>query len=235
MSSETFQQVYKTLLSEQVSPDDILLDIGSKDGLNTEYISESLGLTAIAVDIKFQLDDNEPSCELLQADGHQLPLEDNSVDAIISNMVLEHVPDEGAMIKEIARVMKPSGIFVLIFPNRVWPLDGHGFPPGMVWLPRRIGIQFTELFDWKPEYYSNAMYPSSALGVRNQLNKLFKSVRYESQQLLEVDYRDSRKGEILKTFDSPLSTVFETSMVRFLVEATFPVTIYVAQNPIKNQ
>ena len=49
-------------------------------------------------------------------DVTDLPLPDRSVDAIICNHVLEHVPDDARALKEFHRVLKPSGFAVLQVP-----------------------------------------------------------------------------------------------------------------------
>ena len=50
-----------------------------------------------------------------------IPLKDNSVDCAISTEVLEHCPDPEAVLKEVARVLKPGGLFFFTVPF-LWPL-----------------------------------------------------------------------------------------------------------------
>lgn len=45
------------------------------------------------------------------------PLESDSYDIVFSNYVLEHIVDIDAAIREIARVLKPKGLFVGSIPN----------------------------------------------------------------------------------------------------------------------
>ena len=45
-------------------------------------------------------------------DGDTIPYPDNSFDTIISNCVLEHIPNIGFSLKEIYRVLKPDGYFL---------------------------------------------------------------------------------------------------------------------------
>jgi SAM-dependent methyltransferase len=47
--------------------------------------------------------------EVREGDATDLPLLDGSVDAVLSNGVLNLVPDKAAMIAEIARVLRPGG------------------------------------------------------------------------------------------------------------------------------
>ena len=47
-----------------------------------------------------------------QGDGHQLKYEDNQFEAVMCQTVLTHVRDAEAVVREMARVIKPGGIFM---------------------------------------------------------------------------------------------------------------------------
>ncbi|MDZ5663925.1 methyltransferase domain-containing protein [Nocardioides sp. S-58] len=49
----------------------------------------------------------------------RLPLRDGSVDLLVCYHVLEHVPDDGAAMREVARVLSPRGIALLEVPIKV--------------------------------------------------------------------------------------------------------------------
>lgn len=49
--------------------------------------------------------------------GADLPFENESFGSVISNSVLEHIPDLEPVIQETARILKPNGLFVFCVPN----------------------------------------------------------------------------------------------------------------------
>lgn len=55
--------------------------------------------------------------DIRKGDALALPYADNSFDKIICSEVLEHVPEPGTALREIARVLKPGGIAVVTVPN----------------------------------------------------------------------------------------------------------------------
>ena len=54
---------------------------------------------------------------LLAAQGASLPLADRSMGSVVSNSVLEHIPDVRAVLREIGRVLRPGGRLVFTVPN----------------------------------------------------------------------------------------------------------------------
>jgi ubiquinone/menaquinone biosynthesis C-methylase UbiE len=51
-------------------------------------------------------------CELLHADVHGLPLPDSSVDLVIDFGTCYHIHDAASALLEVARVLRPGGLFV---------------------------------------------------------------------------------------------------------------------------
>lgn len=228
MASENLRLVYEHLLRERdVSPSDRIVDIGSKDGIILDELVDAFDAGGVAADVAFQLESGRQyDIDFVAADGRRLPFADASVDAVICHMVFEHVPFE-----EAARILSADGTFICIFPNRVWPIDSHGFPVGTPWLPKGFGERVLGPFlnESKQRYYRNHLFPVSSPGVRRHLRKHFRSVQYDSRALLEVDLHlntwrarlvEAMAGGLLKGFRLPFSRTF--------LEVTFPVGIYTA-------
>lgn len=69
----------------------------------------------IGVDLDPAADGRTVSC---QASLTHLPLADSTVGLVLCSHVLEHVPDDRAAMREITRVLSPSGLGVIAVPQR---------------------------------------------------------------------------------------------------------------------
>lgn len=72
---------------------------------------------------------------LVQADGGQIPLPDESFACAISNSVLEHIPHVEQVLVETARVLKPGAPFLFCVPN-----PRHNDELAIPALMRRLGL-----------------------------------------------------------------------------------------------
>jgi SAM-dependent methyltransferase len=54
--------------------------------------------------------------EVARADVGDLPFEDESFDAAVLGEVLEHIPDDAAALREVARVVRPGGLLAVSVP-----------------------------------------------------------------------------------------------------------------------
>jgi ubiquinone/menaquinone biosynthesis C-methylase UbiE len=60
----------------------------------------------------------ESSCRTLSvADARALPYPDSTFNSVLANCALEHIPDVEQVIAEVARVLKPRGIFAFTVPS----------------------------------------------------------------------------------------------------------------------
>ena len=74
--------------------------------------------SVIAVDVDDAVLENKSADETYVMSDDQIPLEDNSVDLIVSDYVLEHIDDAKAYASEIDRILKPGGWFCARTPHK---------------------------------------------------------------------------------------------------------------------
>jgi SAM-dependent methyltransferase len=58
---------------------------------------------------------------LVNGDATALPFADSSFDRILMSEVLEHVPDDGAALREAHRVLRPGGVVAISVPHARYP------------------------------------------------------------------------------------------------------------------
>ncbi len=65
----------------------------------------------------------------VQPPDYTLPFAANEFDFVYSTAVMEHVTDPGRALTEIARVLRPDGLSIHVFPSRWRPIEPHMFVP----------------------------------------------------------------------------------------------------------
>jgi SAM-dependent methyltransferase len=108
-----------------------LLDLGCGDGLIGRVLFGTEGCVDVGLDPWMdQLRQAARSGAYRHvdlADGHHLPYPDGAFATVFSNSVLEHIPGVGTVVREVGRVLKPGGRFILTVPSDVFRtlLDGY--------------------------------------------------------------------------------------------------------------
>ena len=126
-----------------------LLDVGCGDNpyeyIFQPFVSEYVGIEheATFTDTSAQRRDRKPD---YLYDGKRLPFEDRSFDTVLNVQVLEHTPEPGALVREMARVLRDDGLLILTAPFEFRlheePNDFFRYTPhGLKQLCSRAGLE----------------------------------------------------------------------------------------------
>ncbi|MDY0987411.1 class I SAM-dependent methyltransferase [Flavobacterium sp. CFBP9031] len=103
----------------------IILDIASGEGYGAALMSKEASFV-YGVDIdkeaisKAKLKYTQKNIEFLEGSTNAIPLDDNTIDVVISFETIEHHDEHDKMMLEIKRVLKPDGIVIISTPDKLY-------------------------------------------------------------------------------------------------------------------
>lgn len=104
----------------KLQPGETVLDLGSGGGLDCLYASRLVGASGHVIGVDMTPDMlalaqknaekvGAANVEFRRGELEQMPVDDNSIDVIISNCVINLAPDKDRVFRESFRVLKPGG------------------------------------------------------------------------------------------------------------------------------
>ena len=142
-SIHEMRRLYETIISEIPKGTASVLDVGCGKGWVAQRLCPA-GISVCSMDIstinpqraveRYPYDNHYA----VVADAYNLPFRDGAFDCIIASEIIEHVPDPGAFIGNLLRVLRPGGQLLITTPynekiqyslcihcNRPTPLSAH--------------------------------------------------------------------------------------------------------------
>ena len=116
---------------------DTILDCGSGYGFTLRMLLDLTDATVVGLEYQAeriaesqQMLGTSPRLTLVQGDAMALPFADNAFSHVVCSEVLEHLPDDGAAMREIFRVLKPGGLLIVTVPCESFPFGWD--PPNWI-------------------------------------------------------------------------------------------------------
>lgn len=118
LSTNWPDRLFRSVILRRLTPTTRLLDLGAGAGIIPEMNFKEVAACACGVDPDPRVAQNPYLHEARIGVGGRIPYPDGAFDVVIANNVLEHLTDPIAVFHEIARVLKPGGLFIAKTPNR---------------------------------------------------------------------------------------------------------------------
>lgn len=117
---------------EELLKNKIVLDIASGSGYGTNLMAKNAkkvyGVDVDEEAIRYAQDNfSGANIEYKIGDGEKIPLEDNSVDVVVTFETIEHILNYKKFLAEVKRVLRPDGVAIISTPNDLEFAEGNHF------------------------------------------------------------------------------------------------------------
>ena len=154
----------------------------------------SRGMLAVARAIS----EDEPTLDgrinWVEADAAELPLEDDSVDAVVSSFVLQLVPEREPVYREVRRILHPGGRFLFT----TWMTDDSRFEPSEAFEDALDELRID--IDEAPEEARAGDFPSARAATSSLRDAGFEEVKAE-RATLEFAYTPESYADYKLRYD----------------------------------
>jgi len=126
-------QLFRGRILEHLRSDVTVLDLGAGAGIVEQMNFRGLAASVCGVDLDPRVVSNPMLNEGRVANADGIPYGNDRFDVVFSDNVLEHLDDPLEVFREVARVLKPGGVFLFKTPNKwhymptIARLTPHGF------------------------------------------------------------------------------------------------------------
>ena len=117
------EHLHRYFLARHLARDLDVLDIASGEGYGSALLAQTArSVVGVEVDLRAvehaRISYVARNLRFEQGSAQAIPLEDQSVDVVVSFETIEHFYEQEKFISEVRRVLRPSGVFVVSSPNR---------------------------------------------------------------------------------------------------------------------
>jgi SAM-dependent methyltransferase len=149
-----------------------VLDVGCGVGMYTDaFLRETPHVFGVEIERDRALQARAHAKDVIQGVGERLPFADGVFDIVFSHEVLEHVADDRACMREMARVARPRGHIVIFVPNRLYPFETHG-----VYWRGRYHFGNVPLVNWLPTALRDQLAPHVRAYTSRDLRRLLEGL-----------------------------------------------------------
>lgn len=126
------EHVTRYLAAKPIVKNKTVLDIASGSGYGSKILAESakfvygVDINEVAVNYS-QKNYGSNNIKYLVGDGESIPLENASVDVVVTFETIEHIKNYKKFLEEIVRVLKPNGVAIISTPNDLEFSEGNHF------------------------------------------------------------------------------------------------------------
>ena len=159
------EHMHRYMFCRDVVSEKVVLDIACGEGYGSHFISE-FAKTVIGMDVSQEAVEHakrkyvKENLKFEVGECQSIPLEDNSVDVVVSFETIEHHDKHVEMISEIKRVLCSNGILIISSPNK---------------------LEYTDKRNYQNEFHVKELYREEFLSL---LSSSFKNTQVFGQRIV---------------------------------------------------
>lgn len=111
-------ELFRIKIQEQITSGMTILDLGAGAGIVEQMNFRGYVERVCGVDLDPRVESNPYLDEGRVSDAGEIPYPDGQFDVVFCDNVLEHLEKPLEVFKEVARVLKPGGVFMFKTPNK---------------------------------------------------------------------------------------------------------------------
>jgi ubiquinone/menaquinone biosynthesis C-methylase UbiE len=128
--------------------------------LDLDYVGMDFGGPHIAyARNKYATRSGPMRTSFVRGDGEHLPIADASVDVVVMSEVIEHLIRPENAVWEIARILKPGGVFIMTTNNASEVPLRSPLSHLFAWIEKGLGATFPSLISWRPWIWPERVDP----------------------------------------------------------------------------
>jgi SAM-dependent methyltransferase len=198
---------FSDVIHEYVRAGDVMLDAGCGSGRVFQYQFDSAGRPRLiaGIDVTTEPRGNRNIDAAARADLARIPFRDATFDIVISSHVAEHLTQPAAVFRELARVLRPGGVLLLLTPNR-W----HYVTMGSAILPHAMHLRFNR---WRGVDAHDIFPTTYRANTAKRLRSLFAGAGLQVERLEQFETEPEYLAFSLPTY--ALGVAYERTVNRF--------------------
>lgn len=110
--------LFRQIILNRLSPSMVILDLGAGAGIVEQMNFRGLVARVCGVDLDFRVETNPYLDEGRISDAGKIPYPGGQFDLVFCDNVFEHLDQPQDVFNEVARVLKPGGVFMFKTPNK---------------------------------------------------------------------------------------------------------------------
>jgi ubiquinone/menaquinone biosynthesis C-methylase UbiE len=192
-SRDAIDHIHRYALVIPYITDKIVLDIACGEGYGSNLMSKTSKLV-YSVDIDEQtiedakLKYKRKNLKFIQGNTSKIPIDNYSVDVVVSFETIEHHDQHHEMMKEIKRVLKPDGLLIISTPDKFYYSDKRNFKN--IFHVKELYKQ--DFIDLIAKYFENLQVLTQKYCNGNSIiekDEIENSIQFFSGNYTEVNYK----------------------------------------------